>query len=298
MARRSFVAGRAELIDHGFSLSRIKSWLRSGRLVQVFHGVYSYGRDIETREAAWHAALAAAGPGSVLAARSTCEARGVIRPRSPLPNLIEVAVESGNATIHRGLSPAMRRTRVKVVRRRFEDGEVRIRDGLRLESGPRALIDLAVDASEVDVKFAFLEACRLGLFNRPDVDYCFRRIVGRRGARKLRPLLALWVPELRRTRSPLEGLFLLEWLSRDSRMPRVNEKVLGYEVDCYWPDAGLVVELDGGAFHSDPVSRRQDKMKSRKLEAGGLRVLRLPYRLVEDHPAAAVRQVTRALDAG
>jgi len=74
MAPRRFVAARAELVDAGFSPSRIDCWLRSGRLVKVARGVYSYGRDVENREAAWRAALAAVGPGSVLAGRSACEA--------------------------------------------------------------------------------------------------------------------------------------------------------------------------------------------------------------------------------
>lgn len=297
MAGRSFVASRRELIGHGFAPSRIAGWVRSGRLIQVLHGVYSYGRDIETWKAAWRAALASAGPESVLTGRSACEVFGMVRTGPPIPALIEVAVGSGNATVKRGLSPALQRTRVKVVRRTFEAGEVISRDGLGLARPTRALIELAVDRSAIEVKFAFLEACRLGLFTRTDVDGCFRSIAGRRGARKIRPLLALWVPELGRTKSPLEGLFILEWVARESRMPRVNEKVLGFEVDCHWPEVGLVVELDGGAFHSDPVARKRDELKTRKLEADGLRVLRFPYELITDDPDVAVEQVVSILDA-
>lgn len=296
MAGRCYVAGRAELVGHGFAPSRIASWQRSGRLIRVLHGVYSYGRDIETRNAAWRAALASAGSDSVLSARSACEAFGMVRTRTSMPALIEVAVGSGSASVKRGLSPALRRTRVKVVRRTFEADEVILRDGLRLTRPVRALIEFAVNRSAIEVKFAFLEACRLGLFVRPDVGGCFRSIAGRRGARKIRPLLALWVPELGRTNSSLEGLFILEWVARDSRMPRVNEKVFGFEVDCYWPEAGLVVELDGGAFHSDPVARKRDELKTRKLEAGGLRVLRFPYGLIRHEPAVAVEQVVGILD--
>lgn len=296
MASRSYVAGRTELVGHGFTPSRIKSWERSGRLIRVLRGVYSYGRDIETRTAAWRAALASAGADSVVSARSACEAFGMVRPRTPIPRLIEIAIGSGDATVKQGLSPALRRTRVRVTQRTFDPSEVVLRDGLSLLRPPRALIELAVGGSAVEVKFAFLEACRLGLFTRPDVDYCFRSIAGRRGARKLRPLLALWVPELGRIKSALEGMFILEWVARESRMPRVNAKVLGAEVDCHWPEAGLVVELDGGAFHSDPVAKKRDELKTRKLEAGGLRVLRFPYELIRYEPAVAVDQVVGILD--
>lgn len=291
MAPRWFVAGRAELVEHGFSSSRIKNWLRGGRLVRVFHGVYSYGRDIETGEATWRAALVAAGPGSVLIGRSACEAWGMIRTRRTIPALIEIGTGTGGSVIHQGMSPALRRSRVKVVRRRFEPGDVRTRNGLRLEMPALALIDLAVCARDSDVRFVFLEACRLGLFARRDVDYCFRRVVGRRGARKLRPLLALWVPELKRIKSVLEGMFLLAWVERGLKMPQVNVKVCGYEVDDYWPEHRLVLELDGGAFHSDPMAVRRDAVKTGKLEASGLRVVRVPYDDVAQDPASVVERI-------
>lgn len=61
MEQRRFVATRAELSGQGFSESLLKSWLRTGRLVPLFRGVYSYGRDVETRESVWRAGLGVAG---------------------------------------------------------------------------------------------------------------------------------------------------------------------------------------------------------------------------------------------
>jgi len=161
---------------------------------------------------------------------------------------------------------------------------------------PRSLIDFAAEADATAVRFAFLEACRLRLFARRDVEYCFRRIEGRRGATRLRPLLALWIPELLRIRSVLEGLFLLAWVALDPRVPLVNVKVCGYEVDCYWPEQGLVVELDGGAFHSDPLARARDAAKDRVLRDAGLRVRRFDYDTVRDAPEPVVHEVKRVLD--
>jgi len=298
MASRGFVSGRAELIGHGFTDSQIKSWVRRYRLVQVFHGVYSYGRDIETREATWRAALLAAGSGSALTGRSACEAWGMIRLDQPIPAMIEVGGSTRRSVTHQGLSPATRLTTVGVVRRTFESGEVQVRNGLPIEKPPRALIDLAAGASGSDVRFAFLEACRLGLFNRRDVAYSFRRVSGRRGARKLSPLLALWVPELGRIRSVLEGLFLLAWVDAGNtqRMPLVNHKLGRFEVDCLWPGQRLVVELDGDAFHSDPLARARDAAKDHALRAWGFKVMRFDYDAVTNTPRRVVAGVTAALD--
>ncbi len=294
MAPRDSVAGRVELLQQGFDQSRIAGWLRSGRLVQVLNGVYSLGRDIDTRRAAMRAALVAAGNGSVITGRSACEEWGMVAaPSGQIPSLIQVAVTKGRRRTLHGTSPALRNTRIQIVRRNFEPGEFRAQTNLRLVAPPLALIDFAAAASERDVRFAFLEACRLRHFGRSDVDYCHRRLVGRRGAVKVRPLLALWVPELGRIRSVLEGRFLLDWLPQKLPMPMVNVKVHGWEVDFSWPDVGLIVELDGGAFHAGPISRARDQAKTSSLESRGLTVQRITWAEYDAKPEAFIASIAR-----
>jgi very-short-patch-repair endonuclease len=158
-----------------------------------------------------------------------------------------------------------------------------------------ALVDFAAYSDSVSVRFAFLEACRLGHFGRDDVEPCFRRIEGRRGASKVRPLLRLWVPELGRIRSVLEGLFLLAWSARGLQMPRVNTRVCGFEVDCFWPASRLVVELDGRGYHDDPLARARDAARDRIIGEAGFPVARFGYRQVRDRPDQVVTQVAELL---
>lgn len=297
MARRSFVAGRAELINQGFRPGRIDSWLTSGRMHRLFHGVYSYGRDIESREAAFRAALLAAGPGSALTGPSACEVWGIITPRTRIPRLIEVATGCRKATTHAGLSPALSRTRVRVVRRRLEPGDIRKVNGTDVLRPGLALIDFAVNASDRDVRFAFLEASRLGHLDRREVAFCFRRMVGRRGAKKLRRCLALWVPELRRVRSLFEGRVWLAWIERGLPLPKINARVFGYEVDAYWPEQRLVLELDGDAFHSDRAQKSIDRDKQRDLESNGLVVLRTTSGAFDRNPDAELDRIAARLNA-
>lgn len=294
MTPRDSVAGRGELLLQGFDKSRIAGWLRNGRLVQVLNGVYSLGRDIDTRRAAMRAALVAAGNGSVITGRSACEQWGIVAsPPEQIPSLIQIAVTRGRRRTLNGTSSALRNTRVQIVRRDFEPGEFRARRNLRLVAPPLALIDFAAGASEREVRFAFLEACRLRHFDRRDVDYCHGRLVGRRGAVKIRPLLALWVPELGRIKSVLEGRFLLDWVPRKLPMPIVNVKVHGWEVDLYWPGVGLIVELDGGAFHADPLSRARDRGKTSFLENEGLTVLRITWAEYDANPEGVIGSIAR-----
>lgn len=295
MAARCFIAGREELDRAGFVLTQIDSWLRTGRIVEVLRGVYSYGRDIDTRDAALRAALVAAGPGAALTGKSACEEWEIVSPKDGIPQQIDVVVTSGAARRLRGASPALRGTIVRVVKRPYRRQDIRRRNGLDLVCPALALIDFAKEATPREVRFAFLEACRLRLFGRRDVGFCFRRVSGRRGAAKLKCLLGLWVPELNRINSVLEGLFLLEWVERELVMPEVNSRIFGYEVDLYWRDRGLVLELDGNAFHSDPVQRAIDIEKQLELEARGLTVLRITYREFMADPEAAVNRVAHLL---
>ncbi len=291
MAPRYFVADRVELSEQGFTSGRIDNWCRGGRLVQVAHGVYSLGRDIDTREAALRVALLLAGPGSALTARSACEEWRAVERSLAIPSRIEVATASGKATTHQGRSPALRNTRIKVVHRSLEPGDFLRLNKLEVVRPVLAIVDFAVDAGERDVRFAFLEACRLKLMTRGTVNECYRRIYGRRGARKLRPLLGLWVPELGRIKSVFEGLVLLDWIELKYSMPLINCKVLGWEVDLYWPQQRYILELDGGAFHSDPVQRTIDRQKQMFLESRGLTVNRLTYAAFDADPVGELRKI-------
>lgn len=288
MAPRRFVAGRAELIDSGFGPSRIDCWLRNGRLIKVVHGVYSYGRDVESRKAVWRAALIAAGAGTMLTGRSACEAWGMIRVGESVPLRVDVAARSGGTRVLRGLSPALRRTRISVIKRSYGPAEARHRDGIELASPIFALMDFSTEASKREVRFAFLEACRLGLFGRADVRRCYEEVGGRRGARKLKPLLALWVPELARIRSVLEGMILLALVESRLPMPKVNTTVCGYEVDFHWPEHGLILEADGESFHRDPPQLAIDAAKQRDLETQGLEVLRVTYKQFDHDPGTVL----------
>lgn len=292
---RMFIAARAELIEAGFSASQINSWIDVGRLTTVLHGVYSYGRDVESRDAALKAGLAVAGAGTALTGTTACEKWGLIRRPPTIPALIQVATPTGQAAVHCGMSPAMRNCQVKVVHRSFEPGDVRRVDGLELLDPVLSLIDLAVTASELEVRFAFLEACRLKFFRQPDVRRCYEELHGRRGAKKLRPSLGLWVPELNRIKSVFEGRVVLDLVWLGYPLPEVNVKVHGFEVDMYWRAQRFALELDGGAFHSDPAQKKIDLEKQRFLEGQGETVERLTYRQYDADPIGNLVRIAQRL---
>ena len=73
-------------------------------------------------------------------------------------------------------------------------------NGFEVARPALALLDYAADASSREVRSSFLELCRLKRFVEQDVEFCFTRATGRRGASKVKPLLASWSPGLNRIR--------------------------------------------------------------------------------------------------
>jgi very-short-patch-repair endonuclease len=67
-------------------------------------------------------------------------------------------------------------------------------------------------------------------------------------------------------------------------LPLVNTLVHGYEVDCYWPDAGLVVELDSRKWHGHWDARERDLRRDATMLRNALRTLRVTWRRLKEEP--------------
>jgi hypothetical protein len=72
-------------------------------------------------------------------------------------------------------------------------------------------------------------------------------------------------------------------------------KVAGYEVDLRWRDGGLVVEVDGFAYHSTRAAFERDRLRDAKLQSLGLTVIRVTWRQIVEEPYALVARLAQAL---
>lgn len=294
-ARQHGVVGRAELVEAGLSPARIDRARKSRRLLPVFRGVYAVGREIETVEAVWQAATIAGGEGAALTGRSAAEAWGMMSRRARLPREVEIARPGDPGVIH-ARSPSLPNTRLTLRRRHLLDDEVSRYRGIPLTTPARTFIDLAGDLGPTQLRGVFIEACRLGRIRRGDLNRLFARSRGRPGAERVRRIAGLWVPGMERTRSVLEGLFLLGWVEADSRVPEVNVRVGRYEVDFLWRREGVIVETDGRAYHDHEIARRRDERKDAWLRGQGLTVIRLGYHDVNGSMPASCALVRQELD--
>ena len=66
----------------------------------------------------------------------------------------------------------------------------------------------------------------------------------------------------------------------------------GYEVDAYWPAKQLVAELDGEDYHQDFET---DRAKDADLVEAGLRVIRLTWERLTQHPTREATRFRRLL---
>jgi hypothetical protein len=119
---------------------------------------------------------------------------------------------------------------------------------------------------------AVANASYRGLINPIEAVSALKR--GRRGSAVLRRVLADMLPELARTESPIEEIFVLACDSAGLPAPLMNRTVLGFKIDAIWPDRKLAVELDGSDAHGHPWAVHVDRSRDLRLRGAGWTILR------------------------
>lgn len=277
----------AQLRLLGASEGSIQGWVRGRYLIRVLPHVYAVGHAAPGEHADLWAAVLYAGPRAMLSHASAAHQLGLLEypPRAihvstPRPEIR--SLPGGVVVVH-----ARRRELWRAGMRRWAIPTTTVpqtvldlgttRDGLKLVRHALAVLDYR---GELD-RESLLAICGSG----------------RRGSRVLRAALRVHDPRLAHTRSELEVRFLALCVRWRLPAPIVNVKVHGEEVDAYWPDQRLVVELDGAANHSSPAQRRRDHARDVKLRAHGIAVARYDWALMTSDAGAMRADLARALSA-
>jgi Protein of unknown function (DUF559) len=178
------------------------------------------------------------------------------------------------------------RERIDVHHARLAPDEVTFRDGIPVTTAARTLIDLAamLRARELGPAVRQIEILRLPY---PDLD----RYRGRRGIKSLPR------KDPAPTRSELEDRFLAFLAANDLPPPLVNAPHNGIEPDMRWPQAKLMVELDGFAIHGARQAFEDDRARDRSLLVAGWHVVRVTSRQLEGESHALARDLRMLLDA-
>lgn len=142
------------------------------------------------------------------------------------------------------------------------------------------MLDLSSVLTREGLRSAFNEADRLKLLRQKDLLDCLRCGPGRKGFSRFREVVEIRHPEIAMSKSDLEILFNDECRKRGFGKPLINSIVCGEEVDFYWPDGNLIIEVDGYEFHQGRLTRDKDIRKENRLKRAGLQVHRVSHWMV------------------
>jgi very-short-patch-repair endonuclease len=223
------------------------------------------------------AAVLACGERAVLSHRSAAFVWGLAEPPAEVDVNDGASGSRGRDGIHR------RRGALRV-------DDVAIREGLPVTSCARTLADLASEVTPRVLERAVNEAYVARLVTADELE----AVAHRRGAAPLRRLLdAQAGPSFTRSEAERRLLGLLRRAQLPA--PATNARIAGFEVDCLWREARLVVEVDGFAFHGTRAAFERDRARDARLQSLGFVVIRVTWRQLRDEPESVIALIARAL---
>src|SRR4051812_29541228 len=265
-----------QLLELGMGRGAIKYQTASGRLHQLYCGVYAVGHTALSLEGRLIAAVFSAGRNAVLSHRSAAMLWGLLRHSSPIVHV---------TTPDRGRT-SKNRVRVHRVRLLHPD-DVAMVDGIPVTSVARTLFDIARTESPRQLRHALDQAERLRLLDL--------RALQRFDCRPLAAALAE-MTEPANTNPGIERRFLDLCDAAGLPRPETNVFVEGYNVDAVWRDQKLVVELDSRAHHMTTRAFEEDRERDEVLQLAGYRVIRLTWRRLTEYPERVVARLRAHLD--
>lgn len=280
-AKQHGIVTRIQLIRAGISRHIVDGRVKRGLLRPVHAGVYQVGPVVAPRAREMAAVLAcqrtAVSHRSAAALRNWIAEQGASEP-------VDLTLPGGR----RGRRPGIRAHRCDAA------DKIKRIDGIPVTSAARTLLDLSRVASVRELEQAFARAERDRAAVRGELVSLLDRYTGRAGTRLLRELVvASAAPAL--TRSEAEELLRDMIISGGLPKPETNVVLHGFEVDCLWRPARIVVEVDGYAYHSSRGAFVQDRQRDSALAAAGIQVLRLSWHQLTEERDRTLVELAQAL---
>jgi very-short-patch-repair endonuclease len=282
-SRQHGVVSRRQLVELGFGRQAILRRLQSRRLQRLHAGVYAVGHWALTPASRDLAAVLACGPSALLSHRAAGARHGLLRAGG---GPIDVVAPRGckakpGITVHR--------------RRLIHPDDRDEVDRIPITSVARTIVDLAEVLDERRLTAVVNEAEVMRVFDLPQIEQTRSRLATRRAERRLRNVLAIYTEPPGYSTTEAERLFL--GLCKQHGLPRPQRvHAAGYELDFYWADARLAIEVDGYAFHRTRRAFEKDRRRGRELAAFGIQVERVTWADVTgdvDQLAAELKAIRR-----
>jgi hypothetical protein len=271
-ARQFGVVSLDQLLALGFGYDQVWRLEQRGYLHRLFRGVFAVGHRRIGRWGWLMAAFLAGGAESFLSHRTSTAALGL---REIATRQIEITIP-GTGTAKRGL----------IVHRTSKPPhteDISIVNGIRVSSVPRMLIELAPREHPLELERLITLSVRKRILDVEAMERALVRHARRPGVGILKAAFRQYRPGPDR-KSALERAFDLALeLNPDIPPPLKNVNVDGWELDNYWPQFGLDVELDGRPYHIAVADIEKDRFRDAKLLRRRIQTLRFTgFRLEYD----------------
>lgn len=281
--RQHGVVSKAQLAELGLTRDAVRRRIDKKRLQSLYKGVFAVGHVALTVDSRRLAAVMAYGPGALLSHRAAGSAQGLL-PSSPQ---LEVTV------------PHARRPKPGIVLHRSRlihpEDHATVR-GIPVTSVARTLVDLADVLTQERLAKAVHEAEVQRAFDLTAIERVLDRLPGRTGRHRLQRVLIAYEHDPHFTRSRGERRFLALCKRHGLPPPQTNLWIAGYEVDAYWPDVRVAIEIDGAEVHDTRKAFHEDRARDRRLAAEGIHVVRITWLDFDDETRLAAE--LRAIRAG
>ena len=269
----------------GITRGRLRTLRADSTLQLVLPRVYALGTYELPRFGSETAALLHLRHDAVISHASAAALWGLV----PEPDGVRATI------IGRGLRPrdGLRLHRVAAL----DSRDVRLLQRLPVTAPARTLIDYAADARPAELTDAAAEARARRLVTDEEFDAALVRAPLRSGVAVVRALRATPVGRLL-TRSWLERQLLALLADAGLPLPVMNTRVNGHEVDAYWPQQRLILELDGWTYHGGRRAFESDHARDQDHAAAGDRTMRITYTQLVQEPLRTAAKIAAALAVG
>jgi very-short-patch-repair endonuclease len=258
--------------------------LATGTLHRRHRGVYLVGHGIPVPGAVELGAVLACGERTLVSHRS---AAGLWDFAKPSAEEVEVTVVARGCRSRDGLHVHHVPT--------LDSRDRTTRHGIPVTAPGRTAIDYAATASYEEAERAIAEAFALRLLTERQLRATCDRAPHRAGVALVRAILGQPAGP-RRTRSGGERAMLRLIRAAGLPVPLTNHPIEGFNADFFWPDVGLIVEVDGGEFHRPRPAFERDHRRDIVHRDAGYEVLRFTGRQLDEEPLYVAAVIVRAYE--
>lgn len=274
----------AQLEAAGIGRGAIAARRGRGLLHPVHRGVYLVGHATPVPGARALAAVLACRPKAFVSHSSAALLWGLTEAE---PQETEVTIPERNCRSRAGI--IVHKTRS------LHPHDRTTKFGIPITSPARTAIDYASTSSYGEAERAIAEAFALKLVTEPQLLGAMDRAPHRAGVAQVRAILGQ-PGGPRRTRSDGERAMLELIRAAKLPVPLTNHPVAGFNADFFWPEVGLIVELDGGDFHRPRPAFERDHRRDIVHTDAGHGVLRVSGQQLDQEPLYIATVIARAYD--